>query len=212
MGAVGPAHEVPAQARDVRLEAGRIGEAGTLDFLERERGRKTQRHIVAGKTFLNGFGDRVGGERRAGVGLELRGGLRRGAPVLEGFLERGIATQGVHVLWRVFAREDAGADDLLLVVERHEHVARAGVAQDAVGVGRGRDQAPEAVTGLVLDEERLVGSRLQPLGTGEERLGVIEPQTRQRGLREGSRALQEQGGEEQSRETPAFDQPGADAG
>ena len=116
------------------------------------------------------------------------------------------------MLWRVFAREDAGADDLLLVVERHEHVARAGVAQDAVGVGRGRDQAPEAVAGLVLDEERLVGAGLQALGTGEERLGVIEPQTRQRGLREGSRALQEQGGEEQSRETPAFDQPGADAG
>ena len=97
---------------------------------------------------------------------------------------------------RVFAREDAGADDFLVDIERHEDVARAGVAEDAVGVGRRRHQATKPVAVFVLDQKRLVGAGLQSLGVRKESLGVVEPETRQRGLREGSRALQQQGREE----------------
>ena len=141
VGAVRAAHEIPAEARDVGLEAGRISETCALDFLERERGGETQGNVIARQALLDRFGDRVGGERRARVGLELRRRLRRGAPIFEGFLESRVAAQCVDVLRRVLAGEDAGADDFLLVIERHEHVARAGVAEDAVGIRGGRDQS-----------------------------------------------------------------------
>ena len=212
VGTIRPTYEIPAEARDVGLEAGRVGKAGALDFLERERGGKTQRDVVTGETLLDRFRDRVGGERRARVSLQLWRRLRRGAPILERFLESRVAAQRVDVLRCVFAGKDAGADDLFLIVERHEHVTRAGVAEDAVGIRGGRDQSTQTVTVLVLDQQRLVGTGLQALGAREKRLGVIESQPRQRGFRDGSRALQQQGGQQQRRKAPALDQPGADAG
>ena len=83
VGAIGPAHEVPAQARDVRLEAGGVGEADRLDFLQREGRGEAQRHVIAGEPLLDGFGDRIGRQRRARIGLELRGRLGGRSPFLE---------------------------------------------------------------------------------------------------------------------------------
>jgi hypothetical protein len=60
------------------------------------------------------------------------------------------------MLGRIVAGKDTCADDLLLVVERDEHVARAGVADDAVGVRRSRHEATHPVAVLVLDKQRLV--------------------------------------------------------
>ena len=211
-GAVRAAHEVPAEARDVGLEGDGLRESRRLDLLQRERQREAQGDVVAGEPLLDRFGDRVGREGGAGVAVELRGGLRRRAPGFQRVFERSRAAELSDVFRRVLAGEDAGADDLVAQVERHEHVARTGVAENRVGVGGGGQEPPEAVAGLVLDEERLARARLHPAGLREEGLGVGQAQARQRRLRDRGRALQQQGGEQQSPETPASDQPGADAG
>ena len=58
------------------------------------------------------------------------------------------------MLLGVVARQDAGADDALLIIERHQHIAWARVANDGIGIRSGCEETPQVIAIDILDDER----------------------------------------------------------
>ena len=193
--ALGIADEVPAEARDVALEARGRREAEALDFVECQRGREAQRRVGAGGALLDGLNDGEGGERGAGVAFDLGRRFRGWSPIAEGLGELRVVAELVDVRGGVLGGEDARADHAVMVVERDEDVARALIAEDSFGLGLRREQDAEFVLVLVADEERALGAGLNRHGVREERLRVVYRQVREGGVRRRRGQLQQPDGD-----------------